>query len=105
MGAAGVAAAAGAAHGGGGGPLAAASLLLLVHAPAILALGSVAGHTPLGLVAMAGMAAGPLLFSADMAMRTWQSSALFPMAAPIGGTTTILAWLLAALALVTGRSR
>jgi uncharacterized membrane protein YgdD (TMEM256/DUF423 family) len=105
MGAAGVAAAAGAAHGGGGGPLASASILLLVHAPAILALGSLAGHTPLGLIAMAGMAAGSLLFSADMAMRTWQTSALFPMAAPIGGTTAILSWLIAALAVAFCRPR
>jgi uncharacterized membrane protein YgdD (TMEM256/DUF423 family) len=98
MGAAGVAAAARAAHGGGGGPLAAASLLLMVHAAAMLALGSLVGATPAGLVAIAGMAAGSLLFAADMAMRTWHGTALFPMAAPIGGSTTILAWLLAAVA-------
>lgn len=99
MGAAGVAAAAAAAHGGGGGPLASASLLLLVHAAAILALGSSIGRSLTGLVAMTGLAAGSLLFAADMAMRTLGGTALFPMAAPIGGSTAILAWLVAAAAI------
>jgi uncharacterized membrane protein YgdD (TMEM256/DUF423 family) len=102
MGAAGVAAAAGAAHGGGE-LLQPAALLLLVHAAAILALGACAGHAPVGLVAMAGLAAGSILFAANMAVRTWYGTALFPMAAPIGGTTAILAWLLAAVAV--GRLR
>jgi len=102
MGAAGVAAAAAAAHGGGD-LLQPAALLLLVHAAAILALGGSIGHAPLGLAAMAGMAAGSIVFAATMAMRTWTGAALFPMAAPIGGSTTILAWLVAALAV--GRLR
>jgi uncharacterized membrane protein YgdD (TMEM256/DUF423 family) len=97
MGAAGVGAAARAAHGGGE-LLQPAALLLMVHATAILALGSSVGHTPLGLVAMAGMAAGTLVFAGDIAMRTFQGTALFPMAAPIGGSTVILAWLVAAAA-------
>jgi uncharacterized membrane protein YgdD (TMEM256/DUF423 family) len=102
MGAAGVAAAAAAGHGGGA-LLAPAALLLLVHAVAALALGSIVGHTRTGLVAIAGMAAGSLLFAADMAMRTWYGSALFPMAAPLGGSAAILAWLVAAVAV--GRLR
>jgi uncharacterized membrane protein YgdD (TMEM256/DUF423 family) len=97
MAAAGVAAAAGGAHGGGA-LLEPASLLLLVHAAALLALGGIVGHTPVGLAAMAGMAAGSLLFAGDMAMRTWHGTALFPMAAPIGGSSAILAWLVAAVA-------
>ncbi len=104
MGAAGVAAAAGAAHGGGSELLGAASLLLLVHAAAILALGGIAGHTPTGLAAMVLMAAGSLLFAGDMAMRTWVGTALFPMAAPIGGSATIFAWLVAAIAVVIVKS-
>ena len=104
MGAAGVAASASAAHAGGA-LLSPASLLLLVHAAAILALGSSIGHTVIGLLAMAGLAAGSLLFAGDMAMRTWASTALFPMAAPIGGSTAILAWLVAALAVAVGRLR
>jgi uncharacterized membrane protein YgdD (TMEM256/DUF423 family) len=97
MGAAGVAAAAGAAHGAGA-LLASAALLLLVHAAAILALGSIVGHMPIGLAAIAGMAAGSLLFAGDMAVRTWHGTALFPMAAPLGGSSAILAWLVAAVA-------
>jgi uncharacterized membrane protein YgdD (TMEM256/DUF423 family) len=102
MGAAGVAAAAGVAHGGGE-LLQPAALLLLVHAAAILALGASVGRSPLGLLGMAGLAAGSILFAGDMAMRTWYGTALFPMAAPIGGSATILAWLVAALAV--GRLR
>jgi len=104
MGAAGVAASAVAAHAGGAllGP---AALLLLAHAAAILALGPAVGHTVAGLVAMAGLAAGGLLFAGDMAMRTWAGSPLFPMAAPIGGSTAILAWLVAALAVAVSRPR
>ena len=97
MGAAGVAAAAAAAHVAGE-RLAPASVLLMVHGAAVLALGSTVGKTLPGLLAMAGLAAGSLLFAGDMAMRTWAGSALFPMAAPIGGTTAILAWLVAAIA-------
>jgi uncharacterized membrane protein YgdD (TMEM256/DUF423 family) len=97
MGAAGVAALAGAAHGAGE-LLQPAALLLLVHAVAILALGGIVGHASDGLLAMAGMAAGSVLFAATMAVRTWYGTALFPMAAPIGGSTAILAWLVAAVA-------
>jgi uncharacterized membrane protein YgdD (TMEM256/DUF423 family) len=97
MGAAGVAASAGAAHDGGA-LLAPAAILLSVHAAAILALGNIVGHSPVGLAAMAGIAAGTLLFAGDMAMRTWYGTALFPMAAPIGGSSAILAWLVAAVA-------
>jgi uncharacterized membrane protein YgdD (TMEM256/DUF423 family) len=97
MGAAGVAAAAGAAHGGGA-LLAPAAVLLSVHAAAILALGAIVGHAPAGLAAMAGIAAGTLIFAGDMAMRTWYGTALFPVAAPIGGSAAIVAWLVAAIA-------
>ena len=88
---------------GGGELLQPAALLLLVHAAAILALAACVGRAPVGLIAMAGLAGGSILFAANMAMRTWYGTALFPMAAPIGGTVTILAWLLAAVAV--GRVR
>jgi uncharacterized membrane protein YgdD (TMEM256/DUF423 family) len=99
MTAAGFAAAAGAAHGGGG-MLEPASRFLLVHAAAILALG---GHTPAGLAAIAVIAAGSIIFAGDMAMRTWYATALFPMTAPLGGTSAIVAWLLAAIAVARPR--
>jgi uncharacterized membrane protein YgdD (TMEM256/DUF423 family) len=104
MGAAGVAASAAAAHAGGA-LLQPASLLLMVHAAAILALAGSVGHTAPGLLAMAGLALGSVLFAGDMAMRIWAGSALFAMAAPIGGSTAILSWLLAALAIAVGRPR
>jgi uncharacterized membrane protein YgdD (TMEM256/DUF423 family) len=104
MGAAGVAASAAAAHAGST-LMQPAALLLLVHAAAMLALGASVGHTALGLVAMAGLAAASLLFAGDMAMRTWAGTPLFAMAAPVGGSTAILAWLLAALAVAVGRPR
>jgi len=78
--------------------------MLLVHAAAILALGGIAGHAPIGLAAMALMAAGPLLFAGDMAMRTWVGTALFSMAAPIGGSAAIVAWLVAAIAVAVVKS-
>lgn len=103
MGAAGVAAAAAAAHVVGGGPMNAAALILLAHAPAILALGAVAGHTAIGLAAMAVLAAGSLVFAGDMAMRAWFGTALLPMAAPVAGSAIILAWIAAALAVTRAR--
>jgi uncharacterized membrane protein YgdD (TMEM256/DUF423 family) len=100
MGAAGVAAAALAAHGGGATQAAAAAQMLMVHAAASLALVSFVGSQRLGVVAIAAMQAGAILFALDMAARIWLGQALFAMAAPIGGTLVILAWLVAALAIV-----
>jgi uncharacterized membrane protein YgdD (TMEM256/DUF423 family) len=97
LGAAGVAAAAGAAHGGGE-FLAPAAQLLMAHAVASLALAPLIGGSRLGLVAIAGLEAGSILFAADMAMRTFAARPLFPMAAPSGGSIVILSWLVAALA-------
>jgi uncharacterized membrane protein YgdD (TMEM256/DUF423 family) len=97
MGAAGVAAAAGAAHGGGE-FLAPAAQLLLVHAVAALALAPLIGGARFGLSAIAGLEAGSILFAADMAMRAFEAKALFPMAAPTGGSLVILSWLAAAIA-------
>ena len=102
MGALGVAAAAASAHGGGE-RLAPAAQLLLVHAAASLALQRMTSWTMVGLYgAVAGMELGSLLFSADMAMRTFQDRPLFPMAAPTGGTIVILSWLVAAIAVAGG---
>jgi uncharacterized membrane protein YgdD (TMEM256/DUF423 family) len=101
MGACGVALAAAAAHADGGDFAKTASLFLLLHAAALLA---VSAHARLGegsrrLVAAGfALAAGAAVFGADMAARAFLGARLFPFAAPIGGSLTILSWL--ALAIV-----
>ncbi|GHC70454.1 DUF423 domain-containing protein [Limoniibacter endophyticus] len=93
-GAAGVVLAAAAAHGRGGydGTV---SALLLAHAPVFLFL-SIAPRTR--LLSFGGLAIllGLLLFSIDLMMRQYMGQRLFPMASPIGGSLTILGWLVLA---------
>jgi uncharacterized membrane protein YgdD (TMEM256/DUF423 family) len=103
IGAAGVAAAAGATHSGDQillGPLA---LVALTHAPALLALA--AYQPPLRFMPAATviLALGAIVFSVDLAMRHFTGAALFPMAAPIGGTALIAGWLILALGAAIGR--
>jgi uncharacterized membrane protein YgdD (TMEM256/DUF423 family) len=109
-GAAGVALAALAAHAGNNVLLAAASQFLMVHACAGLALAALARTNPpfsRGLAfAALSLQAGVTLFSADLAARVHASGRLFPYAAPIGGSLTILSWLaLAGVAAVWLASR
>ena len=97
MGAAGVIAAAAAAHVTGEGRMTAAAQILMVHGAATLALAaSGAAASRLVLAGTLGLQAGAILFAADMAARTILERALFPSAAPIGGTILIVAWLAAA---------
>jgi len=75
--------------------------MTLAHAPALLAI--VAGirsgllrsfvARPAALV----LALAVALFSADVTLHALEGVSLFPMAAPIGGTVSILAWLALAL--------
>ncbi|HQR91592.1 MAG TPA: hypothetical protein PLH31_20420, partial [Caulobacter sp.] len=53
---------------------------------------------PLGFVAAFGFVLGAALFAGDLAMRQYQGRSLFAMAAPTGGTTLILSWLVLAIA-------
>jgi uncharacterized membrane protein YgdD (TMEM256/DUF423 family) len=103
LGAAGVATAAAASHGGDAN-LTIVANFLLVHAPALIGLSLVPRSrlvTVSGYVLMVGIA----LFCGDLAMRSATGNALFPMAAPIGGGSLILGWLLvAASALFTRRT-
>jgi len=100
MGAAGVILAALAAHKAQG--LEPAALMLMVHAPAIMAAVAAvqAGllHRHLGCLAAAGLALGAILFSGGVAMPLLTGARLFPMAAPIGGSVMIAAWLILAAA-------
>jgi len=96
QGAAGVTLAAVAAHVDASPNLATASQFLMVHAGAGLALAALAAASPpppRGLIcATFALQAGVTLFSADLALRALGTGRLFPYAAPIGGTTTILSW-------------
>jgi uncharacterized membrane protein YgdD (TMEM256/DUF423 family) len=103
LGAGGVAAAAGAAHTGGEllQPLA---LIALTQAPALLALG-LAPLTSAGLRAGAlVVAAGALVFTADLAVRHLWGPSLFPYAAPVGGTAMIAGWAIIAIAGLAART-
>ena len=104
MGAAGVALAAAAAHGTDAGRLASASAMLLFHATAILAVVALLArgllHGGIGLLAAFGFAIGAVLFASDLTLRQYAGHALFPMAAPTGGTVMILSWLVVTLAAV-----
>jgi uncharacterized membrane protein YgdD (TMEM256/DUF423 family) len=107
MGAAGVALAAAAAHQPDATRLASASSMLLFHAPAVLAAALLAErgviHMRLGLVAAFGFVVAAALFAGDLTLRQYAGHALFPMAAPTGGTLLILSWLVLAVAAVWPR--
>jgi len=98
-GAAGVALAAAGAHGNALSALTPAAQFLLMHAAAALAIVAVAmraGHPPGFLLAALLLLVGVTLFSGDITARTFWGSRLFPMAAPIGGSTMIIGWLVLA---------
>lgn len=95
LGAGGVGLLAAAAHVGGDN-LDTAAAFMLAHAPALLAIG-LAGHVSgrrraIGAAACL-MLAGVALFAGDLVMRDIFGERLFAMAAPTGGTLTILGWL------------
>jgi uncharacterized membrane protein YgdD (TMEM256/DUF423 family) len=102
MGAAGVALAAASAHQADATRLASASSMLLFHAPAVLAAALLAErgviHTRLGLVAAFGFVVAAAAFAGDLTLRQYAGHALFPMAAPTGGTLLIVSWLALAMA-------
>ena len=97
MGAAGVALAAVAAHLEGGEGLASAATLLSLHAPVPLLAAALAGAGArfwgLTLSVMV-IALGAALFGGQVAMGVLADSSLFPMAAPVGGTSMIAGWTL-----------
>jgi uncharacterized membrane protein YgdD (TMEM256/DUF423 family) len=97
MGASGVALAAAGAHSDGGEFARTASLFLILHAAALVAVCAHRGG-PWPTVAGLALAAGAILFSADLSARAFLGAKLFPYAAPIGGSAMILAWLGLALA-------
>jgi uncharacterized membrane protein YgdD (TMEM256/DUF423 family) len=104
FGCAGLVLAAAAAHVAPGASLDAAGNMLLFHAPAVIAAcGAIAAgllDRRLGIVAAVVLMAGAALFSGDLALRAYAGQRLFPMAAPTGGTTMMIGWLLLAIAAV-----
>jgi uncharacterized membrane protein YgdD (TMEM256/DUF423 family) len=102
MGADGVILAAAAAHQGDASRLLPASSMLLFHATAVLAAvalterGIVTGKG--GLIAAFGFVVASALFAGDLTLRHFAGHALFPFAAPIGGTLLIVSWLVLAIA-------
>jgi uncharacterized membrane protein YgdD (TMEM256/DUF423 family) len=101
QGAAGVSLAAAAAHVDANPLLATASQFLMIHAAAGLALAARADH-PAGrgrffAAAALLLQAGVTLFSGDLAARVYLGGKLFAYAAPVGGSMTIIAWLMLAV--------
>ena len=102
MGSDGVILAALAAHQGDAALLSPASSMLLFHAAAVLAAVALIErgivHTRLGLAGVFGFVIGCALFAGDLCLRHFAGHALFPFAAPAGGTLLIASWLTLAVA-------
>lgn len=102
MGAAGVALAAVAAHRLPTPALASAAQMLMVHSVAVLAVSAWAVRSVHAAgwwrVAARVMLLGVALFAGDVALRAFEAGQLFAKAAPIGGSLTIVSWLLVAVA-------
>jgi uncharacterized membrane protein YgdD (TMEM256/DUF423 family) len=112
MGAGGVALGAAAPHGGGGEMGQTAAYFLLLHAAALLGVAACArafaaeAAFSRALVSVgASLALGAVVFSADLATRAFSGARLFPMAAPIGGSLMILAWVALAGVFAVGAAR
>jgi len=107
MGADGVILAAASAHQADAARLGAASSMLLFHASAVLGAVALAElgviKAGIGTFAAAGFAVAASLFAGDLTLRQYAGHALFPMAAPIGGTLLIASWLVLAIAAVWPR--
>jgi len=109
MGADGVVLAAAAAHQPDASRLASASSMLLFHAVAVLAAVALAEraviHASIGIAAAFGFVVATALFAGDLTLRQYAGHALFPMAAPTGGTLLIVSWLGLAVAAAWPRRR
>ncbi len=98
-GAAGVALAAAGAHGEAHSALKPAAQFLLMHAAAALAVAALAtrvAHPGGFLIAALVLLLGASLFSGAIAVHTFWGQRLFPMAAPLGGSTMMVGWLVLA---------
>jgi len=102
MGADGVILAALSAHQADASRLGAASSMLLFHATAVLGTLALAERgviqLRIGLAAAFGFVVAATLFAGDLSLRQFAGHALFPMAAPTGGSLLIASWLLLGVA-------
>jgi uncharacterized membrane protein YgdD (TMEM256/DUF423 family) len=102
MGADGVILAALAAHQSDAARLVPASSMLLFHAAAVLAVTTLSERGVVaakgGIIAAFGFVVASALFAGDLCLRQFAGHALFPMAAPSGGTLLIISWLVLAVA-------
>ncbi len=102
MGADGVILAAVAAHQSDAARLTPASSMLLFHAAAVLATTALAERGIVaargGVTAAFGFVVASALFAGDLCLRHFAGHALFPLAAPTGGTLLIISWLVLAIA-------
>jgi uncharacterized membrane protein YgdD (TMEM256/DUF423 family) len=102
LGAAGVTLAAVAAHRVPTPAMASAAQMLMVHAVAVLAISAWAVRSANAAgwwrTAARVMLLGVALFSGDIALRGLELGQLFPRAAPVGGSLTILSWVLVSIA-------
>lgn len=102
MGASGIALAAAGAHAGGPN-LTSAATFLLIHAAIVAGL-SASGLALRGLSLSASLLAlGAILFSGDLAARSFWGERLFAMAAPLGGIIMIAGWLALTIVALAGR--
>jgi uncharacterized membrane protein YgdD (TMEM256/DUF423 family) len=101
MGADGIMLAAASAHQADATRLGPASSMLLFHATTVLGVVALAErgmiHARIGLVAAVGFVVAAALFAGDLTLRQYAGHALFPLAAPTGGTLLIASRLLLAL--------
>ena len=104
LGAGGVAAAAAASHAGGA-LLAPLSLVALTQAPVLLAIGLSPVTAIAPRIGALVIGIGALLFAADLGVRHLWGPSLFPYAAPIGGTSMIIGWVILGLSGLFLRSR
>ena len=110
MGAAGVGLAALGAHGGGDLRLATAATFLLLHASALVGMRPMLDPSAVMrgvfLASATALCFGPILFSADLALRSLAGTAIFAFAAPAGGLLMMAGWaLLAAAAMLAAAFR
>ena len=79
-----------------------ASSMLLFHATAVLAAVALTERGIVtakgGITAAFGFVVASALFAGDLSLRHFAGHALFPMAAPAGGTLLIVSWLVLAVA-------
>jgi uncharacterized membrane protein YgdD (TMEM256/DUF423 family)/predicted kinase len=107
LGVAGVALAALSTHADGGELGRTAAQFLILHAGVLIGVTAHARvtdrRTARALLGAGGaLALGTLVFSGDLTMRAFAGARLFPMAAPIGGSLMILAWIALSLVFAVG---